>query len=85
MPPLAAYPLQNLCGSYAGAMLRSHSRRESFESGKAEGRKEGLAEGREEGEHSAHIKIARKMKAKGKPLAEIAELTGLSEEEIERL
>ena len=78
-----------------------NSRRESFESGKAEGRKEGLAEGREEGltqgreegltqgreegEYSAHIKIARKMKAKGKPLAEIAELTGLSEEEIERL
>ena len=62
-----------------------NSRRESFESGKAEGRKEGLAEGREEGEYFAHIKIARKMKAKGKPLAEITELTGLSEEEIERL
>ena len=70
-----------------------NSRRESFESGKAEGRKEGLAEGREEGltqgredgEHSAHIKMARKMKAKGTPLAEIAELTGLSEGEIEKL
>ena len=70
-----------------------NSRRESFESGKAEGRKEGLAEGREEGltqgweegEHSAHIKIARKMKSKGTPLAEIAELTGVSEGEIEKL
>ena len=70
-----------------------NSRRESFESGKAEGRKEGLTEGREEGltqgreegEHSAHIKIARKMKSKGTPLAEIAELTGLSEGEIEKL
>ena len=50
-----------------------NSRRESFESGK------------KEGERSAQIKMARKMKAKGTSLAEIAELTGLSEEEIERL
>ena len=51
----------------------------------AEGREEGLTQGREDGEHSAHIKMARKMKAKGTPLAEIAELTGLSEGEIEKL
>jgi uncharacterized protein YjcR len=31
------------------------------------------------------LKLARKMKAKGYPVADIAEITGLSEKEIERL
>ena len=49
--------------------------------GWAEGREEGRAEGREEG----ILFIARKMKAKGIPAVEIAEMTGLSQKEIDSL
>ena len=54
---------------------------EGREEGRAEGREEGRAEGREEG----ILAIARKMKQKGKTVEEIAELTDLTIEEIERL
>ncbi|MDR2181943.1 MAG: Rpn family recombination-promoting nuclease/putative transposase [Treponema sp.] len=46
-----------------------------------EGRAEGLAEGREEGKRE----IARRLKARGRPAAEIAEITGLAADEVERL
>ena len=58
-----------------------NSRRESFETGKAEG----LVEGKAEGEHSAYVEMARKMKMRGFSVEEIAELTRLAREEIERL
>ena len=58
-----------------------NSRRESFETGKAEG----LVEGKAEGEHSAYVDTARKMKMRGFSVEEIAELTRLAREEIERL
>ena len=53
--------------------------------GRAEGRAEGLAEGLAEGEAKANRENARRMKAKGYAIHDIAEVTGLSEEEIERL
>ena len=57
--------------------------------GRAEGRAEGLAEGRveglAEGEAKANRENARRMKVKGYAIHDIAEVTGLSEEEIERL
>ena len=53
--------------------------------GKAEGREEGRKEGREEGRNEAKREDARKMKAKGYPVADIADITGLAVEEIERL
>ena len=53
------------------------------------GRKEGLEKGREEGEAIGEQKkayqIARQMKAKGYPVDAIAELTALTEEEIDKL
>ena len=49
----------------------------SFNKGKEEGREEGKAE--------AAIASARKMKSKGYPSNDIAEITGLTVEEIERL
>ena len=55
------------------------------EEGRAEGREEGRAEGRAEGEHLKAINIARKMKSKGFSVADISDLTGLSEEEIDSL
>jgi len=54
--------------------------------GHAEGKAEGLAEGMEKGERKANEAIARKLKSMGVLSAEqIAEATGLSVEEIERL
>ena len=45
----------------------------------------GLAQGRAEGEAKANRENARRMKTKGYPLEDIAEVTGLSLEEVERL
>ena len=45
----------------------------------------GKAEGRAEGKDEANRENARKMKAKGYKADDIAEITGLSEEEIEAL
>ena len=57
--------------------------------GRAEGRAEGLAEGLAEGEAIGAQKNARdnarKMKAKGFSLEDIADVTGLTVEEIEQL
>jgi predicted transposase/invertase (TIGR01784 family) len=55
-------------------------KQEARAEGLAEGKAQGLAEGRVEGK----FEIAQKMKTAGRPLAEIAEFTGLSFEEIEK-
>lgn len=56
--------------------------------GRAEGKIEGLAEGeakgKAEGLAEGKMEVARAMKAKGLGMALIAELTGLSEEEIRK-
>ena len=59
----------------------SSSRREAHEKGFKEGREEGMKEGREE----ERLKNARKMKAKGFTIEDIAEITGLAKEKIEKL
>ena len=51
------------------------------EGGLAEGKAEGIAEGKAE----ANVENATKMKAKGYPAQEIAEITGLTLQETERL
>ena len=54
--------------------------------GHAEGKAEGLAEGMEKGERKANEAIARKLKSMGVLSVElIADTTGLSAEEIEKL
>ncbi len=53
--------------------------------GRAEGRAEGLQEGRSEGEHAKALQIAKAMLAKGFYAANVAEMTGLSIEEIQKL
>ncbi|MBQ8959224.1 MAG: hypothetical protein IJ057_12145 [Bacteroidales bacterium] len=57
----------------------------SFNKGRLEGKEEGRAEGKAEGKAEANIENARKMKALGISPDIIAQVTGLSEEEIERL
>ena len=53
--------------------------------GHLEGLAEGRAEGRAEGESAERVRNARKMKEKDFPVTDIAEITGLSTEEIEAL
>jgi len=50
-----------------------------------EGLEEGLSKGREEGREEERVAVARNALAKGYDLADIAELTGLSVEEIAKL
>jgi predicted transposase/invertase (TIGR01784 family) len=57
------------------------AKKDAKEEGRAEGRKEGLAEG----EAKANMDNARKMKAKGFSAEVIADITGLTIEEIETL
>ena len=64
----------------------------AYRDGKKEGIKEGIEEGKKEGwekrdEHARNEKLesARKMKTRGYPTEEIADITGLAAEEIERL
>jgi predicted transposase/invertase (TIGR01784 family) len=47
--------------------------------------KHGIAEGRAEGRAEGILEIAKKMKAKGQPTDFIADITGLTIEEIEKL
>ena len=55
------------------------------EKGRMEGREEGLKQGMEEGEKKGKLEIARKMLARGMDVESIAELTGLTPDEIENL
>jgi len=63
----------------------AEGRAEGLAEGRAEGLAEGRAEGHAEGERSALQKTAQKMKQKGLPTTDIADITGLSIEEIENL
>ena len=71
---------------------RAEGRAEGLAEGRAEGLAEGLAEGMAkghekglaEGREAAILAMARRMKEKGMPLAEIAEMTGLSVAELEK-
>ena len=63
-------------------MEKNYARETGHAEGLAAGLAEGRAEGRAEGAAKTSREIAAKMKAKRTPMAEIAEITGLSEEEI---
>ena len=64
---------------------REEGLKEGREEGLKEGREEGLREGREEGREEGKLSIACNMKRKGYPSEIIAELTGLSINDIEKL
>ncbi|MCF0202387.1 MAG: PD-(D/E)XK nuclease family transposase [Bacteroidaceae bacterium] len=64
---------------------RKEGREEGREEGRKEGRKEGREEGRMEGAKAQAMETARRMKAKGMPIEDIAEITDLSAEEIAKL
>ena len=58
---------------------------EGREKGLAEGRERGLAEGRELGNKEGKKNIAKRMIERGFPAVDVAEMTGLSEDEIRQL
>ena len=74
-------------------MHLSSALRDGFQKGQAMGMKVGMKAGMKagmeiglkEGERNANLKNARTMKAKGLPLGIIAEITGLSIEDINKL
>ena len=57
----------------------------TFNSPEKKGHAEGLAEGRAEGRAEEKLENARRMKSKGYPLDDIADITGLTIEEINAL
>ena len=76
---------------WARALFREKAAMD-YRSGINTARKEGHREGREEGREEARqeyeaekFKIARKLKAKGLPLAEIVEVTGIPPEDLANL
>ncbi|NER24304.1 MAG: Rpn family recombination-promoting nuclease/putative transposase [Symploca sp. SIO1B1] len=64
---------------------REEGRIEGREEGRLEGREEGRIEGREEGILEEKVNIARTFKLKGIDIETIAEATGLTREQIEKL
>ena len=64
---------------------RAEGRAEGLVEGRAEGRAEGLVEGRTEGIEQTKRENARKMKARGYSVADIADITGLAPEDVEKL
>ena len=56
-----------------------------LEEGKAEGIKEGLAQGLAQGQNKKQIEIAKKLKLLKMPIAQIMEITELTEEDIEKI
>ena len=64
---------------------KEEGRKEGIIEGREEGRAEGIAEGREEGKKEEQLKLAKGFKEAGTPMAVIAQVTGLSIQEIEKL
>ena len=74
---------------YRDFMVSVHAAKDNWDTmrdeARAEGLAEGRAEGRAEGERNKAMETARRMKAKGYPLEDIAEISGLTVEAINRL
>lgn len=69
---------------YYSTMKTAHKKgiAEGMEKGLEKGRAEGRTEGRAEGEYSKALYSARKMKSKGFTVEDIADITGLTPEEV---
>ena len=61
------------------------ARKEAIEEGLAEGREKGIIEGRAEGITQARQEMAEKLLAKGMSIDDIADVTGISPEEIRKI
>ena len=67
------------------ANYMEYSEKRGLERGLAQGRLEGRREGKLEGVQEASVEIAKNLKVNNSPIALIVKVTGLSEEEVERL
>ena len=70
---------------YAERRGEARGLEEGMDKGLEKGRAEGLAEGEAKGEVKKARETAAAMKAKGFSLADIADITGLSKKEIEKM
>ena len=64
-------------------IVEEDAREAGWKKGLAEGRAEGRAEGLAEGQAKEKVAIARNLKSLGLSTAQIAQATGLTEEEVE--
>ena len=62
-----------------------HDQRNAIRRALNQGREEGIEQGREQGRATERLQIARQMKGAGMAIAQIAQITGLSAEDIETL
>ena len=74
---------QKALHDYASAIANAEEK--GLEKGRKEGRDEGRKEGRDEGRKEGVAEVATKLLAKGATPAEVAEVTGLSEAEIDAI
>ena len=65
--------------------MEQHGYERGMEEGLKKGMKQGMEQGKLEGEKAANLRTAKKMKQKGMDVDDIAEITGLSPKEIEKL
>lgn len=65
--------------------IADHERRQGRAEGRAEGLAEGLAEGEKIGMEKAWLEAARRLRAQGMAVEDVADITGLSIEEISKL
>ena len=65
--------------------MEQHGYERGMEEGLKKGTEQGLKQGKLEGEKTANLRNAKRMKQKGLDVDDIAEITGLSLEDIEKL
>ena len=70
---------------YDGALKKYRDMLNTLRGAELRGESKGRAKGRAEGRAEERVALARKMKQRGMAVAEIAELTDLTEEELARL
>ncbi|MDE6872529.1 MAG: hypothetical protein K2J62_10485, partial [Bacteroidales bacterium] len=70
---------------YIETMTTEQDIRNQIEFGRLEGLRDGRLEGREEGLKEAKTEIVKAMRGKGMDIKLIAEVTGLSEEEVRKI
>lgn len=66
-------------------ILLERREQEGIQKGINQGIQQGINQGINQGEHKKAVEMALKLKQKSMPLEEIAELTGLSREEIQEI
>jgi predicted transposase/invertase (TIGR01784 family) len=81
---LRAYEMRQMALSDLTSAV-NYAREEGIKEGKEEGQKEGIKEGLQAGMEKGRMEMARKMKAIGIPVKQIAAVSGLSPEQIKGL